>query len=87
LCLRPAPIPSGYQVFLAGQWSSSDFVIAYINIPIVVALFLGHWIATGRKPFLPASELDLVSNIPGPEIDIDVEPATTKWGKFVQCLF
>ncbi|KAK7207416.1 amino acid permease/ SLC12A domain-containing protein [Myxozyma melibiosi] len=77
---------NGYQVFIHGMWSTSDFIIAYINIPIVAALFLGHWLWTGRKKFPKGSEIDMYSNIPGPEIDFDPNPPTTKIAKFFRWL-
>ncbi|KAK9315151.1 amino acid permease/ SLC12A domain-containing protein [Lipomyces starkeyi] len=77
---------NGYQVFIKGMWDISDFFIAYINIPIVFILFVGHWMFSGRKPFPKGSELDMYSNIPGPEVDVDLHPPTTKFGKFFRWL-
>nr|AOR51672.1 amino acid permease [Phaffia rhodozyma] len=77
---------NGYKVFLKGRWNTSSFIIAYINIPIVGALFLGHYLFTKRPSFKPASKIDMVSNIPGPEIDFDPNPPTTKIGKFLRWL-
>ncbi|KAK9475049.1 amino acid permease/ SLC12A domain-containing protein [Dipodascopsis tothii] len=77
---------NGYQVFIHGGWNTSDFIIAYINIPIVIVLFLGHWLWTGRPGFYKGYEVDLHSNIPGPEIDVDPAPPTTKIGKFFHWL-
>ncbi|KAK9452404.1 amino acid permease/ SLC12A domain-containing protein [Limtongia smithiae] len=77
---------NGYQVFMKGGWSTSDFFIAYINIPIVLILFLGHWLYTGRPAFPKAGEIDMFSNVPGPEVDVDPNPPTTKMGKFFRWL-
>nr|XP_031857407.1 glyceraldehyde-3-phosphate dehydrogenase, type I [Kwoniella shandongensis]KAA5524479.1 glyceraldehyde-3-phosphate dehydrogenase, type I [Kwoniella shandongensis] len=73
---------NGFYVFIKGQWDVSNFIISYLNIPIFFGLFLGHWLFTGRKPFPKAHEIDLVSNIPGPEVDVDHNPPTTAMGRF-----
>lgn len=77
---------NGYAVFIKGMWNTSDFIIAYINLPLVGGLFLGHWLCTGRKRFPRATEIDMYSNVPGPEIDFDPNPPTTKFGKFMSWL-
>ena len=58
----------------------------YITLPIVAILGLGHWLITGRPGWKSAAEIDLVSNVPGPEIDFDPSPPTTKAGKFMRWL-
>ncbi|ORY59649.1 amino acid permease/ SLC12A domain-containing protein [Pseudomassariella vexata] len=35
-------LTNGFQVFFPSQWSVSDFLAAYITIPIFLALYLGH---------------------------------------------
>ncbi|KAK9461438.1 amino acid permease/ SLC12A domain-containing protein [Lipomyces oligophaga] len=77
---------NGYAVFIRGSWNTSDFFIAYINIPIVLLLFLGHYLWTGRKGFWKARDMDMYSNIPGPEIDIQPAPAKTKLGRIAQAI-
>ncbi|KAK8864114.1 hypothetical protein IAR55_001360 [Kwoniella newhampshirensis] len=73
---------NGFYVFIKGNWDVSDFIISYLNLPIFGGLFLGHWLYTGRKGFFKAKEIDLVSNIPGPEVDFDPDPPTTALGRF-----
>lgn len=77
---------NGYQVFIHGMWSTSDFIIAYINIPIVALLFFGHWVVSGRKRFPKGHEIDMFSNVPGAEIDFDPNPPKTKIRKFFRWL-
>lgn len=35
-------LTNGFNVFFPGQWSVSDFLAAYITLPIFIALYLGH---------------------------------------------
>jgi amino acid transporter len=35
-------LTNGFQVFVAGRWNLSDFLAAYITLPIFLALYLGH---------------------------------------------
>ncbi|KAK9465081.1 amino acid permease/ SLC12A domain-containing protein [Lipomyces arxii] len=77
---------NGYQVFIKGMWSTSDFFIAYINLPIVAILFFGHYFWTGRQPFRKASEIDMFSNIPGDEVDVPPPPAKNAVTKFFRWL-
>ncbi|WVR09688.1 hypothetical protein IAU60_006763 [Kwoniella sp. DSM 27419] len=70
---------NGFYVFMSGQWDVSNFIISY---PLFAALFGIHWFVTGRKRFPRASEIDLVSNVPGPEVDYDPNPPTTRMGRF-----
>jgi amino acid transporter len=78
---------NGYPVFLSGGWNTSDFIISYINIPIWFCLFLPHYFYHGRQPFKKAHEIDMFSNVPGPEIDFDPNPPTTRLGRFGRWLF
>lgn len=41
-------LTNGFQVFFPSQWNVSDFLAAYITIPIFLALYLGHkiWFRT-----------------------------------------
>ncbi|KZV64670.1 general amino acid permease 1 [Peniophora sp. CONT] len=54
---------SGYTVFFPGQWNTSDFLVAYINIPIFFSLFLG-WKIYKRTKFWRAHEMDFWRGIP-----------------------
>lgn len=41
-------LTNGFQVFFPANWSVSDFLAAYITLPIVMALYFGHklWFRT-----------------------------------------
>lgn len=49
---------SGYQVFFT--WNTQNFLTAYINIPIFIALWVG-WSVYMRTPFWRAHEMDFVT--------------------------
>jgi amino acid transporter len=53
----------GYEVFFPGQWDTSTFFTAYINIPIFFGLFLG-WKIIKRTRFWKAREMDFWRGIP-----------------------
>lgn len=57
---------NGWEVFTAGSWNASDFVVAYINLPLFAILAGGYWLVKRPKHLKP-SELDFVSNIPSDE--------------------
>jgi amino acid transporter len=49
---------NGFVVFINGHWSKSEFVIAYINIPIFATLYFG-WKLFKKTKFVKPSEADL----------------------------
>lgn len=54
---------NGFAVFAPGEWSTSDFLTAYINIPIFFALWIGYRIWK-RTSFWKVDEMDFVRGIP-----------------------
>ncbi|KAL7419906.1 hypothetical protein Q5752_005822 [Cryptotrichosporon argae] len=77
---------SGFQVFLAGNWSASDFIASYIGIPIYIVPFV-LWKLFKRSRFVRAADMDLYAG----RWDASTAPAyvapTTVWGKFLDWLF
>ncbi|KAF2670008.1 AAT family amino acid transporter [Microthyrium microscopicum] len=51
---------NGFVVFINGHWTVQDFLIAYINIPIFVILYL-FWKVLKRTRFVRAEESDIWS--------------------------
>ncbi|KAL5345462.1 hypothetical protein ACLOAV_009835 [Pseudogymnoascus australis] len=54
-------ITNGFQIFFPGHFNVSDFLAAYITLPIFVVLYVGHkvWF---RTPFaIPISEIDIIT--------------------------
>ncbi|KAI1826283.1 amino-acid permease inda1 [Xylaria intraflava] len=74
-------LTNGFQVFVPAKWSASDFLAAYITIPIFLALYLGHkiWFRTplARKP----EDVDVITG--KKEMDelaeMDEEPVPRNW--------
>ncbi|WWC68293.1 uncharacterized protein I206_102217 [Kwoniella pini CBS 10737] len=78
---------NGWEVFTKGSWDGSNFVIAYITIPVFSILILGYWLVK-RPKHLKIDELDMYSNIPSDEEVTYEEPPPKNWGvKVVNFLF
>ncbi|KAF7325628.1 AA-permease domain-containing protein [Mycena kentingensis (nom. inval.)] len=79
---------NGFYVFLAGEWNATDFIVAYINLPIFGLLWLVYKFVT-RSKMVKAGEMDFYSNAPPPEmVDMDEEEeARTIGGKVAAWLF
>lgn len=56
---------NGFANFLQGQWNTSNFVTAYIGIPIFLALYLSHrFVAAGSETWVRSpEEVDLISGL------------------------
>ncbi len=56
-------LTNGFQYFFPGQWDVEGFLAAYITIPFVLVLYLGHklWFRTGlaRK----VQDIDVVTGV------------------------
>ncbi|KAH0523774.1 hypothetical protein TsFJ059_008734 [Trichoderma semiorbis] len=54
-------LTNGFQVFIGDNWNVSDFLAAYITLPIFLALYAGHKIWK-RTPFcIRTSEVDVIT--------------------------
>jgi amino acid transporter len=54
-------ITNGFQIFIGDNWNVSDFIAAYITLPIFLALYLGHKIWK-RTPFcIRTPEVDVIT--------------------------
>ncbi|KAJ5716454.1 hypothetical protein N7493_008365 [Penicillium malachiteum] len=74
---------AGFEVFLKGEWSASDFVANYVGIPIFIVPIV-IWKLWHKTKFQRAHEIDLWSGrLQEGEITPRKEPPTTFWGKFV----
>lgn len=74
-------LTNGFQVFIKGNWNVSDFIAAYITLPIFLVLYLGHKIWF-RTPFaIPVDKIDVISG--KKEMDeleaTDVPPVAKNW--------
>jgi amino acid transporter len=65
VCFTLLLLLNGYASFLSGQWNISNFLTAYIGIPIFLALYLGHRLFVRSEPWVRhVEEVDLVSGVP-----------------------
>lgn len=74
-------LTNGFQVFFPSEWSISSFLAAYITIPIVLALYLGHKVLC-RTPFaIKIEDIDIMTG--KKEMDdlcaMDEEPVAKNW--------
>ncbi|KAJ7785219.1 amino acid permease/ SLC12A domain-containing protein [Mycena maculata] len=78
---------NGWSVFIKGEWDVSDFIVAYINIPIFIILY-GVWKVVRKSKIVTPSEMDFRSNVPPPEmVDVEEPEPTGVWGKIWVWLF
>ncbi|KAJ6586260.1 amino acid permease/ SLC12A domain-containing protein, partial [Mycena vulgaris] len=69
---------NGWPVFLKGQWMTSNFIIAYINIPIFGLLYAAYKIIR-KSSIVSLESMDFHSNIPPPQsVDFDEIPVTMR---------
>ncbi|KAJ6008211.1 hypothetical protein N7540_012187 [Penicillium herquei] len=55
---------NGFDVFIADDFNASDFLTAYIGIPIFLVVYFGHRIVHWKEPWAHAPEdVDLVSGL------------------------
>ncbi|KAL8819239.1 MAG: hypothetical protein Q9223_002294 [Gallowayella weberi] len=52
-------LTNGFQVFFPGKFTASSFLAAYITLPIVLALYLGHKIWFRTPLFVRAHKIDV----------------------------
>lgn len=58
---------NGWRVFTRGNWNTVDFVVAYINVPITLALVGVYCILWRPRVWTPVRELDLWTGVPRDE--------------------
>ncbi|USP76943.1 uncharacterized protein yc1106_04217 [Curvularia clavata] len=56
-------LTNGFQVFVPSRWSVSDFLAAYITLPIFLALYLGHKVVTRTKFAIPVQRIDVTTGV------------------------
>ncbi|KAF8806856.1 general amino acid permease 1 [Phlegmacium glaucopus] len=76
---------NGYAVFW--HFNATEFLTAYINIPLFVVLYFGYKIIMRTKIWKP-SEMDFVTGIPTlEETELPVEPPKHIWDRIAAVLF
>ncbi|KAJ5947850.1 hypothetical protein N7466_000865 [Penicillium verhagenii] len=77
---------AGFEVFLNGQWNTSDFIASYVGIPIFIVPII-VWKLVYRTKFLRSHEIDLwAGRLQDGEIMPAKNPRNTRWGRFVDWL-
>ncbi|KAJ6445332.1 Proline utilization trans-activator [Purpureocillium lavendulum] len=54
-------ITKGFQVFLVGKWDAKSFVAAYITLPIMLAIYVGHKIWSRTPFYIPTKDIDVLT--------------------------
>lgn len=54
-------LTNGFQVFFPSEWNVSDFLAAYITLPLFVALYLGHKILYLTPFAIRTSNIDVIT--------------------------
>lgn len=80
-------ITNGFEVFTRGGWSTSGFISAYLDIPLVLTAFL-LWKFIKKTRFIKLSEIPLKEALD----DIDrnpepLDPASKGWMKYIGVLW
>lgn len=83
---------NGYASFV--NWNASDFVAAYITLPIFLILWLGHkaYTRTWSRWYTPVEEIDVTTGLreieeETKELDEKRIPPRNAWEKFLNWLF
>ncbi|ORY25322.1 amino acid permease/ SLC12A domain-containing protein [Naematelia encephala] len=78
---------NGWEVFTHGGWNSSDFVVAYINLPLFF-LLIGGFLIIKKPTHLKPIEMDFYSNIPtDEEVSYEEPPPKTIFHKIANYIF
>ncbi|EUC50857.1 hypothetical protein COCMIDRAFT_21578 [Bipolaris oryzae ATCC 44560] len=56
-------LTNGFQVFVPADWDVSDFLAAYITLPIFLALYFGHKFATRTRFAIPVQSIDVTTGV------------------------
>ncbi|KAL7800059.1 amino acid permease/ SLC12A domain-containing protein [Trichoderma ceciliae] len=54
-------LTNGFQIFIGDNWKVSDFLAAYITLPIFLALYIGHKIWKRTPFYIKTSEVDVIT--------------------------
>ncbi|KXH44132.1 amino acid permease [Colletotrichum simmondsii] len=69
-------LTNGFQVFFPGNWSVSDFLAAYITLPIFFVLYIGHKIWFRTPMARNVADVDVLTGVAEMEAmaELDEEP-------------
>ncbi|KAG0672106.1 Proline-specific permease [Maudiozyma exigua] len=88
-------LTNGYQTFMHSYWNVSDFIAAYITLPVFFALLIGHKLYTRTfftwKWYKPVEQIDVITGLEEieeitKEIDENRKPPSSIWQRFIDWL-
>lgn len=87
-------LTNGYEVFIPKYWNVSNFVAAYVTIPIFLVLWIGHklWSRNLRTWWYPVEKIDVLKGLSDIEektrfLDEERRTPNNSWEKFMDALF
>ncbi|KAJ5610869.1 hypothetical protein N7510_007588 [Penicillium lagena] len=79
-------LTAGFPVFTKGNWSASDFVSSYLDIPLVLAAYVA-WKVYKRTRIVKLSEIPLEEALERAAADVEVEKKHPLWRKLIGFLW
>lgn len=76
---------SQWKVFLKGHWSTSDFICAYLPVPLFFIAYFGHKFISKTK-MIPLDEVDLYSHSKAEDFGPVMEPPKNPLVRFWQAI-
>jgi amino acid transporter len=74
-------LTNGFWLFFPGNFTASNFLTAYISIPLFLVLYGGHKMFHRTSWYRPISEIDLFSGLEEVEeiTAADIKPVPKNW--------
>ncbi|KAM5350185.1 hypothetical protein ACJ41O_006690 [Fusarium nematophilum] len=82
-------LPNGFVNFIDGLWNTSNFITAYIGIPIFLVFYVGHKFTTGREDawMYALGDVDLTSGMDEVWANDGPAPRKTGWENWWRAVF
>lgn len=81
LLLVVLTLTNGFQVFFPSQWNVSDFLAAYITLPVFLLLYFGHKMVFRTRFTRRVEDIDVVTGVREMEEleEMDEKPVPKNW--------
>ncbi|UZJ56069.1 hypothetical protein CBS101457_005389 [Exobasidium rhododendri] len=80
-------LSNGFTVFTKGNWDSSTFVAAYLDIPLVIGAFV-IWKVWKKTKYIPLESIPLIAALDEAERNPDIPTEATKgWVRLVSWIW
>lgn len=56
-------LTNGFQIFIGSNWDVSNFIAAYITLPVFLVLYLGHKIWFRTRLCVPVKDIDVLTGL------------------------